>query len=466
MPTFVISMSMEHKNIILLICLTSIIFLTAHAQCLAQNVSDSLRPNILVRDSIKYDSINLSKYVTIDSIKYVSPNLEFNLSDSLFFKRIETLNTELFRSRIEFIADSSYITTYNYSKNTIPKFDESVYRHRFEELDASTPIKLEYNNIVRKYIDRYTLNGKTYTEKLLGLTTYYFPIIEEILIKYNLPLELKYLSIIESGLNPNVTSSMGAKGLWQFMPSTGKLYGLDSTSYIDGRLDIIKSTEAACLHLKDLYDIYGDWILALAAYNSGVGNVNKAINRSGGKRNYWQIYTYLPDETRNYVPAFSALSYVCTYHSEHNLRPQIPQFTFFDVDTVIVNKVISFNQISEEIGTSVQDLELLNPEYIKDVVPGSKEHPCRIVLPANDAVAFAVKHQKKETKKKKENSSTTNVQSDSSSTDSDGEQFYIVKKGDNLSTIAKKNHTTVKKIMEASNLKSDKLKIGQKLKLR
>ena len=172
MPTFVISMSMEHKNIILLICLTSIIFLTAHTQCVAQNASDSSRLHVLSIDSTKYDSIDLSKYVKIDFIRYVSPNLEFNLSDSVFFKRIETLNTELFRSRMEFIADSSYITTYNYSKNTIPKFDESVYRHRFEELDASTPIKLEYNNIVRKYIDRYAVNGKTYTEKLLGLTTY------------------------------------------------------------------------------------------------------------------------------------------------------------------------------------------------------------------------------------------------------------------------------------------------------
>ncbi len=457
---------MEHKNIILLICFTSILLLTTHTHCLAQNTADSSRPHIFIGDSTRYDSVNLSKYVTVDSIKYVAPDLEFNLSDSLFFERIETLNTELFRSRMEFIADSSYITTYNYSKNTIPRFDESVYKHRFEELDASTPIKLEYNNIVRKYIDRYTINGKTYTEKLLGLTTYYFPIIEEILIKYELPIELKYLSIIESGLNPNVTSSRGAKGLWQFMPSTGKLYGLRSTSYIDDRLDIIKSTEAACLHLKDLYDIYGDWLLALAAYNSGVGNVNKAINRSGGKRDYWQIYLFLPGETRNYVPAFSALSYVCAYHSEHNLRPQIPQFTFFDVDTVIVNKVISFNQINKEIGTSVKDLEFLNPEYVRKVVPGSKDNPCIIVLPANDAVAFAVQYQKEQATTEDGKKSTANMQSDNSSTDSTEELIYIVKKGDNLSTIAKKNHTTVKKIMEASNLKSDKLKIGQKLKLR
>ena len=244
----------------------------------------------------------------------------------------------------------------------------------------ATPIELTYKEQVRKWITMYLKRGPYLIPTFLGLQKYYFPLFEEILDENDLPLEFKYLPIIESALNPRAVSPAGATGLWQFLYSTGKMYGLEINSFVDERRDPIKSTYAAAYFLNDLYDIYGDWTLCLAAYNCGPGNVNKAIRRSGGKTNFWEIYQYLPRETRGYVPAFIAATYVMTYAEEHNFYPakiKMPIFT----DTIMVNDTLHLLQVAEVLDIPITQLRELNPQYKKDIIPGHvSPYPLRMPL--------------------------------------------------------------------------------------
>ncbi|MCK4664330.1 MAG: transglycosylase SLT domain-containing protein [Bacteroidales bacterium] len=260
--------------------------------------------------------------------------------------------------------------TFNINDSLIPEFPDSVYMQRINELPVF--IDLSYNKVVRNFIHLYTIKKRGLVEVMLGLQDYYFPVFEEILDANNLPLELKYLPVIESALNPRAVSRAGATGIWQFMYSTGKMYKLEINSYIDERKDPVKSTYAAVNFLKDLYNIYGDWILAIAAYNCGPGNVNKAIRRSGGKRNYWDIYYRLPRETRGYVPAFIAANYVMNYYSEHNLTPQKIEIPVF-VDTIMINEKLHLKQVSEVLNMPIKQLRDLNPQYRRDIIPAGKK---------------------------------------------------------------------------------------------
>ena len=236
---------------------------------------------------------------------------------------------------------------------------------------------------------------------MLGLSEYYFPMFEEALDRYDLPLELKYLPIIESALNPKALSRAGACGLWQFMYGTGKQMKLEISSFVDDRRDPVKATDAAARYLKSLYGIYGDWHLAIAAYNCGPGNVNRAIRRAGGKTNYWQIYYRLPRETRGYVPAFIAASYVMNYYEAHNLTPQLPEFPT-QTDTIFVNDYLHFDQIAATLGIEKEQLQALNPKYRRDVVPAKKDRLYSLVLPEDkinefidkDTLVFAHDRQK------------------------------------------------------------------------
>jgi membrane-bound lytic murein transglycosylase D len=312
-----------------------------------------------------------------------------------FYEDTVTVQTELllpdeggsilFREKLDSMANSWYIRNIFLSGDQ--KFDFSQERHtilsdsliisRLQKTESA--IKLSYNSIVRDYIETIINRRPAITEIVLGLSAYYFPIFEEILDRFNLPIELKYLAIIESALNPRAVSRAGAVGLWQFMYGTAKSLNLEVSSLIDERRDVLKSTEAAALYLKKLYDVYKDWNLVIAAYNCGPGNVNKAIDRAGGKTDYWKIYFALPRETREFVPAYIATTYIMNYYREHQLTPRYPSLSL-NTDTVVVNKFLNLKQISDNLSINIESVRDLNPMYRRDIVPGTAEkgYPVRI----------------------------------------------------------------------------------------
>jgi membrane-bound lytic murein transglycosylase D len=263
-------------------------------------------------------------------------------------------------------------------------YPDSVYQRRLERLHQVIP--MTYNETVRRYIDIYATKRGELVRYMLGAANYYFPIIEPILERYGLPQELKYLPIVESALNPGAVSRVGAGGLWQFMLSTGKVYGLEINSLMDERCDPVKSTEAACRYFKEMYEMYGDWYMALASFNCGQGNIHKAIRRSGGKTNFWEIYPFLPRETRSYVPLFIAANYIMNYYEAHNICPVgtgLPLAT----DTVMITKMLHFEQITDLLKVDIDVLRLLNPQYRRDIVPGNIR-PCALRLPLVTAYSF------------------------------------------------------------------------------
>ena len=255
---------------------------------------------------------------------------------------------------------------------------DSVYIERIKAMNSF--IDLPYNNIVRNYIVLYSEKMNERMGQVLGLCSYYMPIIEEIFDNHDIPLELKAMAVIESAMNPSAVSRAGAKGMWQFMYSTAKIYGLDINSFVDERLDPVESAHAAAEYMKDAYNIFGDWNLAIASYNCGAGNVNRAIRRSGGKRAFWDIYPYLPRETRGYVPAFVGALYTMTYYKEHGIVPKAVEMPVH-VDTFKINKMLHFKQVSELVGVPMDELKNLNPQYKHEIIPGNeKEYITRIVF--------------------------------------------------------------------------------------
>lgn len=311
--------------------------------------------------------VNVSFAQTVDSLKHQLKD------DDPVLAAIDSMMATGYFESLGFNDNIEELNTYGYSKDSVPSFDSLTYAKRFEVLNANSPFSLVYNNYVKGYVNLYAKRRKRITGRMMGLAPIYFPVFEENLDKHNLPLELKYLPIIESALNPKAKSRVGATGLWQFMYRTGKMFDLEATSYYDERSDVYKSTDAACRYLKSLYKMYDDWDLALAAYNCGPGNVNKAIRRSGGKKTYWEIRNYLPRETRGYVPAFIAVNYIMNYGSEHNIFPVKPDIACFKTDTVAVEDHVSFAQISEFLDIPLEYLEYLNPAYKQNFIPNNKE---------------------------------------------------------------------------------------------
>ena len=262
---------------------------------------------------------------------------------------------------------------------------DSVYISRLQSLDSYIP--LPYNEAVKKFINFYLKKRGGQVAIMMGLTNYYFPLFEEALAKYDLPAELKYLPIIESALNPKIVSRAGASGLWQFMHGTGKMYGLEINSYIDERNDPIKSTDAAARYLRDLYAIYGDWHIVIAAYNCGPGNVNKAVRRSGGKNNYWEIYSRLPRETRAYIPIFIAANYIMNHGKEHNIFPIQPSFRV-NTDTVVICSYLNFAQIAANMDIPIEEIRQLNPQFKRDIIPAKADKPYALKLPVDKIASF------------------------------------------------------------------------------
>lgn len=343
----------------------------------------------------------------------------------------------------------------------VPEFTDSIYQHRLSELDGNTPFNLDYNIYVKRYIDVYSKNRREQVSRMMGLSNYYFPMFEEALDRHGLPLELKYLAIVESALNPAARSRVGATGLWQFMYATGRLQGLSVSSYVDERSDPLLSTDAACLYLKTLYGIFGDWNLALAAYNSGPGNVNKAIRRSGGKRNYWDIRAYLPRETAGYVPAFIAVNYIMNYGKEHLLYPVEVKPSYFQTDTVWIKERISFDQISKLIDISEDDLRFLNPAFRHNVIPKRSEKPFALVLPSEKVGAFINNEDSIYTLAGRD--FEQNEQAQPAMVVMDERIRHEVQRGEVLGTIAERYGVSVSSIRQWNGLSSNTIRVGQHL---
>jgi len=346
-------------------------------------------------------------------------------------------------------------------ENPTDKIPTTVLKERLKHLDNTTPFFIEYNPILENVINSYLKYRKRYYPKLMAKAEYYFPMFEKYLDQFDIPLEMKYLAIVESTLNPRARSRVGARGLWQFMYLTGRQYKLNVNSYVDDRQDPIKATIAACKYLSDLYNIFGDWGLALAAYNSGPGNVSKAIKRSGGYRNYWNLRQYLPRETAGYVPAFYATMYIFKYAKEHGLAAENPPIYHFATDTIQVKRTISFNQISEKTGVEIEMLEFLNPAYKLDIIPFVKGKNYAVTLPRNATVKFLAK----------EKEIYTQADIDDAKREKPLPKYlelnrrirYKVRSGDYLGRIAKKYGVRVSQIKKWNKLKSSSLKIGQRL---
>ena len=344
----------------------------------------------------------------------------------------------------------------------IPRFPDSVVKARILQMNAETPFEYIYNDQVKSFIELYAYKKRQLTSKVLGLSKIYFPLFEEQLDRYDLPLELKYLAIIESALNPTAGSHAGAKGLWQFMYRTGKVYGLKVTSLVDDRFDPYKSTIAACEHLKDLYDIYGNWSVALAAYNSGAGNVNKAIRRSGGHKNFWLIYPYLPRETRSYVPGFIAASYVMTYADDYNIKPIDPIVLDYEIDTVTIRDILTFDQIAEVLEIPKDEIAFLNPSFKKGIIPGSTDNPYFLRLQKKDVGNFITNEggiYSYKTKEMLTRDSLEKIVEESKRTT----KYYTVRSGDNLGLIAQRHHMRVSDLKRLNGLHSSTIYPGQKL---
>jgi len=344
-----------------------------------------------------------------------------------------------------------------------PYFTDEVIKKRLSLIP--TVIPMTYNNIVRKFIDIYSGNKRKQMEVMLGLSDYYFPLFENTLEKYGLPLELKYLPVVESALNPIAVSRAGATGLWQFMFGTGRIYGLGINTLVDERRDPIKSSDAAARYLKDLYGIFGDWQLAIAAYNCGPGNVNKAIRRSGGKHNYWDIYYYLPRETRGYVPLFIAANYVMINHKEHNICPVEMNFATL-TDTIMLNFKMHFDQVSAVIGIPKEELKSMNPQYRMDIIPGSVETPYAVCLPASYTLSF-IDFMDSIPRYHAEELLMANSISEPAAVKASVSDYkvYKVRKGDTLSTIATRHRVTVTKLKRWNNMHSSLIYPGQRLKI-
>ena len=366
-------------------------------------------------------------------------------------------------------------------------YPKEVYIERLRRLP--NVMEMPYNEIVQKFIDRYTGRLRHSVSYMLGASNFYIPIFEEALEAYGLPLELKYLPVIESALNPKATSHAGAAGLWQFMVATGKQYGLEINSLIDERRDPIKSSYAAAHYLKDLYNIFGDWSLVIAAYNCGPENINKAIHRADGQADYWKIYPYLPRETRGYVPAFIAANYVMNYYCEHNICPMrttLPAKT----DTVVVSKDVHLKQIADVCGIDIEELRTLNPQYRRDIVNGNNK-PSVIRLPANATNTFIAnedsiyryetdalltrrslvevessKYTTSTSSSRKSYSKSKSRKRKSSRRSRTRKKSVTVRSGDTLSEIAERHHTTVKKLRQLNGIKGNNIRAGKKIRVK
>ncbi|RTY95866.1 LysM peptidoglycan-binding domain-containing protein [Flavobacterium sp. GT3R68] len=424
----------------------------------------------------QYNTRNLkteTKNTYLDSIKatFVHDNIA-SCVDSLWMK--ELTNLDLYNDL------SVDIKNINVDQKVDYELSTELLKKRLALMDAKSPFNIEYNQGLENVIKSFLKNRKKSFERLMAISEYYFPIFEEAMARQNVPLEIKYLAVVESALNPKAVSRVGATGLWQFMFQTGKQYNLDISTYVDERSDPVKASDAAATYMSNMYKIFGDWDLVLASYNSGPGNIAKAIRRSGGHQNYWNIRKNLPKETQGYVPAFLATMYIYEYHKEHGIVPNRAIIKHFATDTIMIKQQISFKQISELLCIPVSQLQLLNPSYKRDVIPYIAGQQNFLRLP-NDKIAIYTSNEDKiyayvqyeESLREKTFTrgyeraiaSRDSINTNPDSTTVSGIKYYKVKRGDNLSDIAGKYGVAMSDIKKWNKLKSNKVPLGKNLKI-
>ena len=439
--------------------------LVGHTQDNTQKESDIKTKS----ESPTAELISVSKDSLVDGKKAVNAEIK-PVSDSLAIRNLEDhkLAAEIDQKWLDelysnTLYDSIYksVTELTFESVDYPELSTDTLKARLKALNARTPFNIDYNPSLESVIKSYLKNRRQSFERLMSLSEYYFPLFEESLDNYDIPLEVKYLAIVESALKPRAKSRVGATGLWQFMFGTGKEYGLNVSSYVDERSDPIKSTVAASKYLARLYKIFGDWDLALAAYNSGPGNVSKAIRRSGGYENYWNIRPHLPRETAGYLPAFLATMYIFEFAEEHGFKKQRPNYHYIETDTIHVKKMISLDQVSELLDVPIEELQFLNPSYKLDIIPYIEGENYTLRLPRsvvgkfvtneNQIYAFA------------ENEFNKREKPLPQFFDSDSKIRYRVRSGDYLGKIARRYGVRVSQIKSWNGLRSNNLRIGQRL---
>ena len=410
------------------------------------------------------------KRTYLDSIKktFVKDDLAACV-DSLWLKELS--NLDIFNNLSDDIQNINMDAQVDYELPT------DLLKARLQEMDEKSPFHIEYNQGLENIIKSFLKNRKRSFERLMAVSEFYFPLFEEAFDKQNVPLEIKYLAVVESALNPKAVSRVGATGLWQFMYQTGKQYGLKIDSYVDERSDPLKATEAAAQYMKNMYAIFGDWDLVLASYNSGPGNVAKAIRRSGGQQNYWNIRKNLPKETQGYLPAFLATMYIYEYHKEHGIKPEKAPIKQFATDTVMIKRQMSFKQISELIDIPVAQLQILNPSYKLNVVPAYNDQTHFLRLPqdkmavftSNESKIYAYVDREANLRERPFQIVRPIVSQDSVNTFQRLAQakvrYYRVKRGDNLSNIAQKYDVAVDDLKKWNNIRGNKVAYGKNLKI-
>jgi membrane-bound lytic murein transglycosylase D len=460
-------------------CLSTILAIFLAIPITAQEVNDTLTKGVKVIeikdipvDTLAMDMEGIKQMELLESANPISDNTlpviavgdkkTFDLKDIEIAAKYDSLwMKELYESAALYDDMHNEVVHLDHNLVTESTLNTDTLKLRLERLNQKTPFNIAYNPSLENVIKSFLVRKRGLIERMLTISQFYFPLFEEQLDNHDIPLEMKYLAIVESALNPKARSRVGATGLWQFMYGTGKMYNLDVSSYVDERSDPIKSTEAACLYLSKLYDVFDDWDLALAAYNSGPGNVNKAIRRSGGYKNYWNIRRNLPRETAGYVPAFLATMYLFEYAEEHGIKAQKVDRTYFETDTIHVKSLITFDQISELVGVSTDELKILNPSYKLNIIPYVKGKDYALRLPkvamgkfvANEEAIYA--HVNLQLKSK-ESPLPQLVKADD-------RIRYKVRSGDYLGKIAARYGVGVSQIKRWNGLRSNNLRIGQRL---
>ena len=437
--------------------ITSLALLLASSAIFAQDT--------IVATSVKKEP--LTRREVLDSIKatFVHDNLA-SCIDSLWMK--EMVNLDLYNDL------TTDIKNINVDEKVDYELPTELLKERLKKMDEKSPFNIEYNVGLENVIKSFLKNRKRAFERLMGLSQFYFPQFEESLSAQNIPLEIKYLAVVESALNPRAVSRVGATGLWQFMYQTGKQYDLNINSYVDDRSDPLKASNAATQYMKNMYAIFGDWDLVLASYNSGPGNVAKAIRRSGGKQNYWNIRKYLPKETQGYLPAFLATMYIFEYHKEHGIKPDRAVANHFATDTVMIKNAMTFKQISDLLDVPVAEIQFLNPSYKREEVPYITGESHYLRLPVNKVAVFTSNEDKiyayiQFEASKRERPYESMLANNSNFSDNNGTisrvKYHKVRRGDSLSEISDRYGITMVELKKWNHLRSNKAPMGRKLKI-